>query len=119
MKQTRLTSIENRQVRRATTTNYDIIKQAMIYWEAADFMETQLEDVQLHNTQRRVNVNLIYKLKQLAKGLGHHLDAPNPAAFKTKELTDKLFDQAEAARMAKNSKLTAQSPRAKEQVYFS
>jgi len=119
MKQTRLTNIANRQVRRATTTNYDIIKQAMIYWEVVDFMESALEGIQLHNTQRRVNVNLIFKLKELAKGLGHHLDMPNPVAFKTKELTDRLFEQAEAARLATVSKLTAQSRRGKEHVYFS
>lgn len=119
MKQTRLTSIANRQVRRATTTNYDIIKQAMIYWDVAEFMEQQLEGIQLHNTQRRVNVNLIYKLKELAKGLGYHLVAPNPAAFKTKELTDRLFEQAETARLARVSKVTAQSQRSKERVYFS
>ena len=119
MKQTRLTSIANRQVRRATTTNYDIIKQAMIYWNVAEFMEQQLEAVQLHNTQRRVNVNLIYKLKELAKGLGHHLDVPNPGAFKTKALTDGLFEQAEAARLKRVSKQTAQNQRAKECVYFS
>lgn len=119
MKQTRLTNIANRQVRRATTTNYDIIKQAMIYWDVADYMEQELEGVQLHNTQRRVNVNLIYKLKELAKGLGHHLDVPNPAAFKTKALTDSLFEQAEAARLATLSKLTAQSERSNERIYFS
>ncbi len=119
MKQTRLTNIANRQVRRATTTNFDIIKQARIYWDVADYMEQELEGVQLHNTQRRVNVNLIYKLKELAKGLGHHLDVPNPAAFKTKELTDRLFDQAEAAKLARVSKVTAQSRRSEERVYFS
>ena len=119
MKQTRLTNIAKRQVRRATTSNYDIIKQARIYWEVADYMEQQLEGIQLHNTQRRVNVNLIYKLKELAKGLGHHLDMPNPAAFKTKELTDRLFDQAETARLATPSKVTAQSQRSNERVYFS
>jgi hypothetical protein len=91
----------------------------MIYWDVAEFMEQQLEGIQLHNTQRRVNINLIYKLKELAKGLGHHLDVPNPAAFKTKELTDRLFEQAEAARLATISKLNAQSQRSKEPVYFS
>lgn len=115
----RNTDIRNRQVRRATTTNYDIIKQAMVYWDVAEYMEQALEGIQLHNTQRRINVNIIYKLKELAKSLGHHLDVPNPNAFKTKDLTDKLYEQALDAKRQRDSRQSAQTTRSTQRVWFS
>lgn len=115
----RSTDPKDRLVRRAITTNADIIKLAACYWDMVEHMENMLEGIPLHHNQVTVNVNMAYKMRKQAKALGYHLEPANPAAFKTKELTDILYEQAIAGEKAQRSKELALTPRSKEKIQFS
>lgn len=105
----RRTEPKYRQVRRASTTNWDIIQLAAGYWDVATHLEEMTEGLAIHNNQRRVDGALVIKCKQQARGLGYHLDPPNPKAFSTKELTDILYEQGKTIQKQKADKEARQA----------
>jgi hypothetical protein len=108
-----------RDVRKADTTNLDVVKLARTYWEIADLLEGTLENLTLHNSQRKVNLALMYKCRLQAKSLWHHMDPPRKDCFVSYELTDQMYRAAleEEKRLA--SKRAATIPRSPETIHFS
>ena len=108
-----------REVRKADTTNLDIVKLARTYWEIADLLEGALEDLTLHNNQRKVNLALMYKCRLQAKSLWHHMDPPRKDCFVSYELTDQMYRAALEREKQLISKQSAAITRTTEKIHFS
>jgi hypothetical protein len=107
-----------REVRKADTTNLDVVKLARVYWEIADLLEGTLEDLTLHNSQRKVNLSLMYKCRLQAKSLWHHMDPPRRDCFVSYELTGQVYRAALEEERRKLSKKSAMTPRSMEKIHF-
>jgi hypothetical protein len=107
-----------RDVRRAATTNWDVIKLAATYWDIATHLETMIDGLTLHNSQRKVDNALITRCVQQARALGHHLEPKSPRAFQTKELTDILYEQALSVLRHKAKKLSTQKYQSKDLTHI-
>ena len=107
-----------RDVRKADTTNLDIVKLARVYWEMADLLEGTLDDLTLHNSQRKVNLSLMYKCRQQAKSLWHHMEPKRKDCFITYELTDQVYRAALADEKRRISKQSSLTPKSSEKIHF-
>lgn len=108
-----------RDVRKADTTNLDVVKLARTYWEIADLLEGTLENLTLHNSQRKVNLALMYKCRLQAKSLWHHMDPPRKDCFISYELTDQMYRAALEEGKKRLSKQVAATTRSAEKIHFS
>jgi len=108
-----------RDVRKADTTNLDVVKLARTYWELADLLEGTLENLTLHNSQRKVNLALMYKCRLQAKSLWHHMDPPRKDCFISYELTDQMYRAALEEEKRRISRGAAATPISPEIIYFS
>ncbi|MBU3614463.1 hypothetical protein ICN46_06090 [Polynucleobacter sp. Latsch14-2] len=108
-----------RDVRKADTTNLDVVKLARTYWEMADLLEGTLENLTLHNSQRKVNLALMYKCRLQAKSLWHHMEPPRKDCFISYELTDQIYRAALEDEKRLKSKQSAAMARSMERVNFS
>jgi hypothetical protein len=100
-----------REVRRAATTNWDVIKLATAYWDIATHLETMIDGLTIHNSQRKVDNALITRCVQQARALGRHLQPSNPRAFQTRESTDMLYEQGLSVLRHKTEKFSRQKSR--------
>lgn len=107
-----------RDVRKAGTTNLDVVKLARTYWEMADLLEGTLESLSLHNSQRKVNLALMYKCRLQAKSLWHHMDPPRKDCFASYELTDQMYRAALEEEKRRISKQAAMTERSTEKIHF-
>ncbi|MBU3580785.1 hypothetical protein ICN19_02000 [Polynucleobacter sp. AP-Capit-er-40B-B4] len=108
-----------RDVRKADTTNLDVVKLARTYWEIADLLEGTLENLTLHNSQRKVNLALMYKCRLQAKSLWHHMEPPRKDCFVSYELTDQMYRAALEEEKRRISRESAAVPRTTEKIHFS
>ncbi|BDT74876.1 hypothetical protein [Polynucleobacter sp. KF022] len=108
-----------RDVRKADTTNLDVVKLARTYWEMADLLEGTLENLTLHNSQRKVNLALMYKCRLQAKSLWHHMEPPRKDCFVSYELTDQMYRAALEEEKRRISRESAAVPRTREKIHFS
>lgn len=108
-----------RDVRKADTTNLDVVKLARTYWEIADLLEGTLESLTLHNSQRKVNLALMYKCRLQAKSLWYHMDPPRKDCFVSYELTDQMYRAVLEEEKRRKSRASAAIPRTTENIHFS
>jgi len=85
----RKSSMRTKKVRRATTTDFDVIAAAHALHGAAGYLQEKLlqADLQLHYDFMVTLTLLIQRIQKTATGLSLHLNVPSNDAFKTEALT--------------------------------